>query len=88
MIPSDRSSFPSQINRALALEAGIVGIGHLPFIDHDPAAKAAVLEQFQRLRAIHMAVAARQVLGRATVTQRAVRVSELHVADVLHADPL
>ena len=52
--PRGHSRSTSLVNRALALDAGVVGIGHLPFIHHDPAAKAAVSRAERQLNYAHL----------------------------------
>jgi hypothetical protein len=59
------STPPHRVNHRLALEAGVIGVGHFPFVDHYRAAEGALLENLQRLVAVCAPVAAPKTLGRA-----------------------
>ena len=75
------------IKGPLAFAAGVIRIGDFPRIDVHPAAKASSPERYQRSLHVDVPIAAWEVFGRAAVATRAIGVSEVHIADVLDADP-
>ena len=62
-----------------AFDAGIVRVGNLPFVHHNPSAEPALLQNSQRPGVIDPAITARKVLGGAAISQRAGGVAELHI---------